>query len=135
IRSGESASWSLAAVTVPPTGAYRSLAAFTDSIVPNFSPALRTVPTAGSSTKITSPSSDCAWSLMPTVAVPPSTCTHSWLSEKRYWLRSGTHSPPFGSFVERQRHHLRRRRGSAYVNGDIVLTTEVGAHRRGGHGG
>src|ERR1035437_2261916 len=97
-------------------------------MVPNLSPALSTVPTLGSSTKMTSPSSDWAWSLMPTVATPPSTCTHSWLS-----LRSGI---PFsrGPPVKRQAHPLGRRRGATNVDGHVAVTIEVGSDRCGGHG-
>src|SRR6266513_1349725 len=55
-----------------------SLAVFTDSTTAHASPAFTCRPTAGSSTKTTSVSSCCAWSVMPTVAVSPLTRTHSW---------------------------------------------------------
>src|SRR4029077_1454333 len=69
---------------------------------------------------MTSPSCDCAYSLMPTVAVSPSFFTHSWDSANRSPLRSGIVTP-FPSFrmrplVEGQRNHLRRCRGAANVH-------------------
>src|ERR1035437_9595261 len=102
-------------------------------MVPNLSPALSTAPTLGSSTKMTSPSSDWAWSLMPTVATPPSTCTHSWLSVNRYSLRSGI---PFslGPPVKRQAHHPGPGRGATNVRGHRAVPVEVGGGRGGGHG-
>lgn len=39
------------------------------------------VPTEGSSTKTTSPSAFCAYSVIPIVAISPLTSTHSWSSE------------------------------------------------------
>src|SRR5258706_7529604 len=54
-----------------------SLAVFTDSTTAQASPAFTLRPTSGSSTKTTSVSSACAWSVMPTVAVSPLTRTHS----------------------------------------------------------
>src|SRR2546429_6212117 len=54
-----------------------SLAVFTDSTTAHASPAFTWRPTAGSSTKTTSVSSCCAWSVMPTTPVWPLTRTHS----------------------------------------------------------
>src|SRR5258706_6340310 len=54
-----------------------SLAVLTDSTTAQASPALTLRPTAGSSTKTTSVSSCCAWSVMPMVAPSPATRTHS----------------------------------------------------------
>src|ERR1700680_1745955 len=61
---------------------------------------------------MTSPSCDWAYSLIPTVAVSPSFCTHSWVSANRIPLRSAI-PPPFPSFrmrplVERQWDNLGR---------------------------
>src|ERR1700751_3914226 len=55
-----------------------SLAVFTDSTTAQASPALTLRPTSGSSTKTTAVSSCCAWSVMPIVATPPESRTHSW---------------------------------------------------------
>src|ERR1700694_5995388 len=65
---------------------------------------------------MTSPSCDCAYSLIPTVAVAPSFLTHSWVSANRIPLRSAIPTP-FPSFrmrplVEGQLDDLGRR-GSA----------------------
>src|SRR5258706_16238814 len=54
-----------------------SLAVLTDSTTAQASPAFTWRPTSGSSTKTTSVSSLCAWSVMPTAAVSPLTRTHS----------------------------------------------------------
>ena len=48
------------AVTVPPIGAYRSLAAFTDSTTAAAPPLLSDLPTSGTSTNTRSPSAPCA---------------------------------------------------------------------------
>src|ERR1700694_2328676 len=61
---------------------------------------------------MTSPSCDCAYSLIPTVAVSPSFLTHSWVSANRIPLRSAIPTP-FPSFrmrplVEGQRDNLGR---------------------------
>src|SRR5206468_1441784 len=58
--SGFSVSRSLTSTIWPPTGANSSETALTDSIDPSSSPASSSVPTCGSSTKTTSPSSFCA---------------------------------------------------------------------------
>ncbi len=60
ISSGAPVSASLTATTSPATGEYRSLAVLTDSMTPNVSPRVRTIPTGGISTKTTSPSSSAA---------------------------------------------------------------------------
>src|SRR6266513_1444248 len=65
-----------------------SLAVFTDSTTAHASPAFTWRPTAGSSTKTTSVSSCCAWSVMPTVAVSPLTRTHS--CDLAYFRSEGT---------------------------------------------
>src|SRR5215471_10555317 len=54
-----------------------SLAVFTDSTTAQASPALIFLPVWGSSTKTTSVSSCCAWSVMPMVATSPATRAHS----------------------------------------------------------
>src|SRR5437870_10516467 len=63
---------------------------------------------------MTSPNCDCAYSLMPTVALSPSVLTHSWLWLNRIPLRSGMASPfvsfRMGPLVERERDHLGRHR-------------------------
>src|SRR6267378_4264117 len=69
---------------------------------------------------MTSPSCDCAYLLMPTVAVSPSCFTHSWVSANRIPLTSGIVTP-FPSFrmrplVEGQRNHLCRRGGAANLD-------------------
>ncbi len=51
--------------------------ALTDSTTPNDSPLLNCCPTLGTSTKVTSPSSLCANSVIPTVATSPSILIHS----------------------------------------------------------
>src|SRR4028119_679689 len=80
--------------------------AFTLSTAPKESPDASVAPISGSSTKTTSPSSSWAWSVMPTVATPSSTRTHSWLLV--YWRSPGTDiclpSLLLLSLVERQRH-------------------------------
>src|SRR5215218_9759568 len=76
---GASFSASLTSTTSPPTGAYRSETALTDSMVPKASPAPKEAPSSGSSMNTTSPSSSWACSVMPTVAVSPSRLTHSWV--------------------------------------------------------
>src|SRR5438132_12482476 len=58
--SGLSASVSLISTTSPETGAKSSDTALTDSMLPSSSPASSCVPTCGSSTNTTSPSSFCA---------------------------------------------------------------------------
>src|SRR6478736_5482066 len=56
-----------------------SAAAFTDSTTPEISPFLNERPTAGRSTKTTSPSASCACSVMPTTAASwSSMLIHSW---------------------------------------------------------
>ena len=56
-----------------------SLAALTDSTTAASSPAVKALPTCGSSTNTMSPSASCAYSVMPTVRVPSaSRRTHSW---------------------------------------------------------
>src|SRR3954454_4920280 len=65
-----------------------SLAVFTDSTTAHGSPALTLRPAAGSSTNTTSVSSCWAWSVMPTVAVPPATRTHS--CDLAYFKSEGT---------------------------------------------
>src|ERR1700681_1191960 len=69
---------------------------------------------------MTSPSCDCAYSLIPTVAVSPSFLTHSWVSANRIPLRSAIPTP-FPSFrmrplVEGQRDDLGRRGGATDVH-------------------
>src|ERR1700675_1780831 len=69
---------------------------------------------------MTSPSCDCAYWLMPTVALSPSFFTHSWVSANRVPLRSAIVTP-FPSFrmrplVEGQRHHLGRGGGATNVH-------------------
>src|SRR6185436_7304917 len=58
--SGLLLSASFTSTTSPDTGEYSSETAFTDSIVPNDCPCVSLVPTAGRSTKTTSPSCFCA---------------------------------------------------------------------------
>src|SRR5437763_6568691 len=58
--SGFSVRRSFTSTIVPPTGANNSETALTDSIDPSSSPASSSVPTCGSSTNTTSPSSFCA---------------------------------------------------------------------------
>ena len=53
---GESASDEFTSMTSPPTGAYRSETAFTDSMTPKASPWARVVPDSGNSMKTMSPS-------------------------------------------------------------------------------
>src|SRR2546421_539439 len=64
-------------------------------MAPNLAPAFTTVPAAGSSTKITSPSCDCALSGMPTGARPSSRSTHSWVAVNRYAERSAMLTLPW----------------------------------------
>src|SRR4051794_38581302 len=71
-RSGWSASASLTAVTVPFTGANRSLTLLVDSSSPQASPARTVEPTSGSCTYTMSPSWSCAKSVMPTRTGPSS---------------------------------------------------------------
>src|SRR3954470_10451937 len=59
-NSGFSLSASLTSTTSPDTGENSSETALTDSMLPNSSPSSSSVPTCGSSTKTTSPSSFCA---------------------------------------------------------------------------
>ena len=54
-----------------------SAAALVDSRTATSSPALTRLPTGGSSTKTTCPSSFWAWSVIPTVPTPSSTRIHS----------------------------------------------------------
>src|SRR5215831_20132546 len=54
-----------------------SLAVFTDSTTAQASPAFTLRPVSGNSTKTTSVNSCWAWSLTPTVAIPPATRAHS----------------------------------------------------------
>src|SRR5438445_1602156 len=65
-------------MTFPLSGANISETALTLSTVPRTSPAFTTLPTFGSSTYTTSVSSDCAKSVIPTVARFPWRRTHSW---------------------------------------------------------
>src|SRR5688500_18051735 len=54
-------------------------AALTDSTTAASSPAVKVLPTFGSSTNTMSPSASCAYSVMPTVRVPSASVrTHSW---------------------------------------------------------
>src|SRR5690606_19819447 len=77
--SGLSARVSLTSTTLPLTGVYTSEAALTDSTTATALPASTLAPISGSSTYTRSPSSDCAWSEIPTVTRPlPSARTHSW---------------------------------------------------------
>src|SRR5689334_13463428 len=69
---------------------------------------------------MTSPSCDCAYSVMPTVPVSPSVLTHSWLWLNRIPLRSGMASP-FVSFrtrplVKGQRDDFGRCRDAANIH-------------------
>src|ERR1700682_3444048 len=69
---------------------------------------------------MTSPSCDCAYSEMPTVAVSPSLRTHSWDSANRIPPRSGIVTP-FPSFrmrplVKGQRNHFRRSGCATYLH-------------------
>src|ERR1700730_10096450 len=81
---------------------------------------------------MTSPSCDCAYSVIPTVALSPSFRTPSWLSANRMPLRSGIASP-FSLFrvrplVEGQRNHLGR--GCCAANVDAKTRTRLGERRR-----
>src|SRR3989442_8132427 len=71
---------------------------------------------------MTSPSCDCAYSVMPTVALSPSLLTHSWLWLNRTPLRSGMASPfvsfRTGPLVKRRRDDLGRRRRPANVDSE-----------------
>src|SRR5437868_12479521 len=69
---------------------------------------------------MTSPSCDCAYSLIPTVAISPSFFTHSWVSANRIALTSGIVTP-FPSFrmrplVEGQCNHLSRCGRAAHLD-------------------
>ncbi|OLT09557.1 hypothetical protein BJF77_10255 [Kocuria sp. CNJ-770] len=77
--AGSSSSRSLTAVTSPETGAKMSLTDLVDSISPTAAPTSTASPTSGSWTKTTSPSSLCAWSVMPMRTTPsaPGSATHS----------------------------------------------------------
>src|SRR5690606_11120709 len=68
--SGLSASVVLTSATRPLTGLYTSEAALTDSTTATALPASTLAPISGSSTYTRSPSSDCAWSEIPTVTRP-----------------------------------------------------------------
>src|SRR5260370_22340605 len=81
---------------------------------------------------MTSPSCDCAYSVMPTVAVSPSFLTHSWVSANRIPLRSAI-SSPFPLFrmrplVEGQRNHLRP--GGCAPNVDAKMGPRLRQGRR-----
>src|SRR5699024_745655 len=75
--SGLSSSSSFTSTTVPLKGASSSETVLTDSTLPNDSPLVISSPSAGSSTKTMSPSSDCANSVMPSLTLPSSCFTHS----------------------------------------------------------
>src|SRR5690625_2750288 len=75
--SGLSSKSSFISTTVPLIGAYSSDTVFTDSTLPNGSSISIVSPTSGSSTKTTSPSSDCANSVIPMRKSLPSSRTHS----------------------------------------------------------
>ena len=61
----------LISTTSPLKGAYKSSAAFTDSIVPKLCPFFTAFPIFGKSTKTMSPNAFCAKSEIPKVAVSP----------------------------------------------------------------
>jgi hypothetical protein len=62
----------LISITSPLKGAYKSSAAFTDSIVPKLCPFFTSLPIFGKSTNTMSPNAFCAKSEIPKVAVSPS---------------------------------------------------------------
>src|SRR5579859_7757388 len=120
--SGLEESLSLTAATVPVTGAYRSLAALTDSITPKASPRLTLRPAFGRSRNTTSPSCACAKSVMPTVAILPSTTSHSCVL---VYCRSAMPTPLNSvasrrAPVEGKLHHLRRRFTAANVDRQLL---------------
>jgi len=67
----------LVSTTLPVSGAKMSEAAFTLSTTAQASPAITSRLSSGSSTNTTSPNCSCAWSVMPTVTMSPSSTTHS----------------------------------------------------------
>src|ERR1700732_2608205 len=80
---------------------------------------------------MTSPSCDCAYSLIPTVAVSPAFLTHSWVSANRVPLRSAIPTP-FPSFrmrplVEGQRNNFGR--GSRATNLHAKACPRLGQRR------
>src|SRR6266852_4531737 len=80
---------------------------------------------------MTSPSCDCAYSLIPTVAVSPSFLTHSWVSANRMLLRSAIPTP-FPSFrmrplVKRQLNDLGR--GGRATNVHAKMRPRLGQGR------
>src|SRR5690606_21394963 len=77
--SGASSSRSFTALTVPLTGANRSLSVLTLSMVPNAAPAFTASPAFTSSpTSVISPSWSTAKAVMPTTIAPSRCLAHSW---------------------------------------------------------
>jgi hypothetical protein len=75
-NSGWFANAAFISVTVPVTGRNKSLTVFTASTVPKTAPASSGLPMVSIYT--ISPSSPCAKSVMPIVAILPSRLIHSW---------------------------------------------------------
>src|SRR3989344_890613 len=101
MSSGFLATLSLTAETLPATGALMGNAAFTDSRVATSPSWAALLPRGGSSTKTTSVTSFCAWSVMPTV---PSGAIHSWDLANRSFSMScmASFSLFFASRIERE---------------------------------